>query len=60
MSRSWRGILDTRIAELEALRDRLSGCIGCGCLSLKACSMVNPSDVLAAQGPGAVRLRAPH
>ena len=61
LSRSWQGLLDTRIAELEALRDRLGGCIGCGCLSLKACAMVNPGDVLAAQGPGAVRLRpGPH
>ena len=61
LSRSWQGLLDTRIAELEALRDRLGGCIGCGCLSLKACAMVNPGDVLAAQGPGAVRLRPqPH
>ncbi len=59
LSRSWRGLLETRIAELEALRDRLTGCIGCGCLSLKACTMVNPGDVLAEQGPGAVRLRAP-
>ncbi len=58
LSRSWRGRLDTRIAELEALRDRLTGCIGCGCLSLRACSMLNPGDVLAGQGPGAVRLRS--
>jgi len=58
LSRSWRGLLDTRIAELEALRDRLTGCIGCGCLSLRSCSLMNPGDVLASQGPGAVRLRA--
>ena len=56
LSHSWRGILDTRIAELEALRDRLTGCIGCGCLSLRSCSLMNPGDVLAGQGPGAVRL----
>ncbi len=57
LSRSWHGLLDTRIAELEALRDRLTGCIGCGCLSLRSCSLMNPGDVLASQGPGAVRLR---
>jgi len=58
LSRSWSVVLDTRIAELEALRDRLTGCIGCGCLSLRACMLFNPGDVLAAQGPGAVRLQA--
>lgn len=57
LSRSWRGLLDTRIAALEALRDRLTGCIGCGCLSMRACAMLNPDDVLAAHGPGAVRLQ---
>jgi len=57
VSRSWRGLLDTRIGELEALRDQLTGCIGCGCLSLRACGLFNTGDVLAAEGPGAVRLR---
>lgn len=57
VSRSWRGVLDAKIAELEALRDRLSGCIGCGCLSLRVCGLVNTDDRLAAEGPGAVRLR---
>ena len=57
LSRSWRGLLDTRIAALEALRDRLAGCIGCGCLSMRSCGMLNPGDVLASQGPGAVRLQ---
>jgi len=57
LSHSWRALLDTRIDELEALRDRLTGCIGCGCLSLRSCTLMNPGDVLAGQGPGAVRLR---
>ena len=57
LSQSWRGLLDARIDELEALRDRLTGCIGCGCLSLRSCTLMNPGDVLAGQGPGAVRLR---
>ena len=57
LSRSWRSLLDTRIGGLEALRDRLTGCIGCGCLSLRACTLFNPGDVLASQGPGPVRLR---
>jgi MerR family transcriptional regulator, redox-sensitive transcriptional activator SoxR len=52
----WRQDLDDRIVHLERLRDNLAGCIGCGCLSLKTCALSNPGDVLAEQGPGAVRL----
>lgn len=52
LSRSWRPRLDAQIARIEALRDRLDECIGCGCLSLTACRLANPDDVLAAQGPG--------
>ncbi len=57
LSRSWRPRLDEQIRRIELLRDRLDGCIGCGCLSLRTCTLVNPGDVLADQGPGAVRLR---
>ena len=53
LSREWRRRLDEQIAELERLRDRLTSCIGCGCLSLKRCTLSNPDDVLAAEGPGA-------
>jgi MerR family redox-sensitive transcriptional activator SoxR len=53
LSASWRPQLDARIALLERLRDDLSGCIGCGCLSLAVCPLYNPGDVLAEQGPGA-------
>jgi MerR family redox-sensitive transcriptional activator SoxR len=52
LSRSWRPLLDRRIAELERVRDRLDSCIGCGCLSLRACQLSNPHDVAAAEGPG--------
>ena len=41
---------------LQRLRDNLADCIGCGCLSLRACALFNPDDVLSAQGPGPVRL----
>jgi MerR family redox-sensitive transcriptional activator SoxR len=58
-SRSWRRKLDARIDELERLRDRLSGCIGCGCLSLSTCGLLNPGDAVAAEGPGARLLRVP-
>ena len=53
LSRGWRPMLDARITELEALRDRLTSCIGCGCLSLRRCSLYNPDDMAAARGDGA-------
>jgi MerR family transcriptional regulator, redox-sensitive transcriptional activator SoxR len=53
LSRGWRDDLDRRIATLEALRDRLTTCIGCGCLSIDACSLLNPDDEAASAGPGA-------
>ncbi len=53
LSSSWRPQLDARIRLLERLRDDLSGCIGCGCLSLATCPLYNPDDVLASRGPGA-------
>jgi MerR family transcriptional regulator, redox-sensitive transcriptional activator SoxR len=52
-SRRWRDDLDRRIATLEALRDRLTTCIGCGCLSIDRCELLNPDDEAAATGPGA-------
>ncbi len=56
LSAGWRQDLDERILHLQRLRDNLAGCIGCGCLSLKACQLANPSDVLADHGPGAANL----
>lgn len=52
LSRSWRGRLDGRIRSLEQLRNDLTSCIGCGCLSLRTCSLYNPSDVVAIRGTG--------
>ncbi len=52
LSRSWKPLLDHRIAELERVRDRLSSCIGCGCLSLKVCRLSNPDDIAGTEGPG--------
>jgi MerR family redox-sensitive transcriptional activator SoxR len=57
LSKSWRGRLEQRIAELERLRDDLDTCIGCGCLSLQRCALYNHQDRLAATGPGARLLR---
>lgn len=58
LSRAWQRRLDDRIGLLERLRDRLDGCIGCGCLSMRQCALYNPDDMLAAQGSGPRRLLA--
>jgi MerR family redox-sensitive transcriptional activator SoxR len=52
LSALWRADLDRRIAQLVRLRDDLSGCIGCGCLSLDRCALYNPEDALAREGAG--------
>lgn len=52
LSRSWAPRIDHQIAMLERLRDRLSGCIGCGCLSLGVCKLLNPGDEACDRGPG--------
>jgi MerR family redox-sensitive transcriptional activator SoxR len=52
LSHSWRPQLDAQIAVLERLRDDLTSCIGCGCLSLKACALYNPDDAAATYGAG--------
>ena len=52
ISNTMRGLLDERIAVLIRMRDRLDGCIGCGCLSLKKCQLYNPEDRAAALGNG--------
>ncbi len=52
LSRAWRPRLDARITELEQLRDELTACIGCGCLSLRTCRLINRDDVAAADGAG--------
>jgi MerR family redox-sensitive transcriptional activator SoxR len=48
----WKGRIDRRIRELEVLRDSLTTCIGCGCLSLEHCRLANPGDRAAGMGPG--------
>ena len=52
LSSTWRSRLDDQIASLTRLRDDLTSCIGCGCLSLKACSLYNPGDLPATLGTG--------
>lgn len=52
LSSGWRPMLEGRIRALERLRDQLDSCIGCGCLSLTACSLQNPDDEAGDEGPG--------
>lgn len=58
MSAAWQKDLDQRIANLVQLRDHLGDCIGCGCLSLECCKLVNPKDKLSEQGSGPVRFES--
>ena len=58
LAANWGRTLDQRIAYLQKLRDSLSGCIGCGCLSMKNCPIYNADDKLARKGPGAVLLES--
>lgn len=55
-SRAWKRQLDARRRRLERLEQELTGCIGCGCLSMKACPVLNPDDALGATGSGPRRL----
>jgi MerR family transcriptional regulator, redox-sensitive transcriptional activator SoxR len=57
LSRGWRDDLDRQIATLQALRNRLTTCIGCGCLSIDACGLLNPDDEAGKIGPGAHYLK---
>ncbi len=52
LSARWHAELDDRIARLTKLRDQLTGCIGCGCLSMSDCPLRNPFDELAEEGAG--------
>lgn len=56
LSTTWQAVLNERIRKLENLRDSLSSCIGCGCLSLSNCPLYNPDDKLAEQGAGPIIL----
>lgn len=52
VSRSWTGRIDRQMADLQLLKTQLTSCIGCGCLSLRACALNNPDDEQAAVAPG--------
>lgn len=57
LSKGWQNQLEEKIHELTTLRDKMNGCIGCGCLSLKACPLYNPDDKLGREQSGAVLLK---
>lgn len=57
ISRAWAADLDRRITLMQRLKENLTGCIGCGCLSMDRCTILNPDDRLARRGTGPVRLR---
>jgi MerR family redox-sensitive transcriptional activator SoxR len=59
LSGTWQSRIDERIAELQRLRDGLTDCIGCGCLSLDRCAFANPGDRAARRGPGPSKWAAP-
>ncbi|MCT2591788.1 redox-sensitive transcriptional activator SoxR [Streptomyces sp. N2-109] len=59
VSEGWRSDLDERIRLMQQLRDNLTDCIGCGCLSIDVCVLTNPEDQLGHEGPGARRLAQP-
>ncbi|MFC0627371.1 redox-sensitive transcriptional activator SoxR [Kribbella deserti] len=60
LSKQWHAQLEARKAEIDRLQRELTGCIGCGCLSMKACYLLNPDDALAEEGTGAVRIAQDH
>ncbi|MFF8956228.1 redox-sensitive transcriptional activator SoxR [Streptomyces sp. NPDC014894] len=58
ISRRWAGLLEVRRREIEELQREITGCIGCGCLSLQRCGVLNPGDELGEAGAGPRRLSA--
>ncbi|WP_286346794.1 hypothetical protein [Frondihabitans sucicola] len=56
MSHAWNAHVESRIETLTRMRDQLSDCIGCGCLSLGTCSLLNPDDELGTDGTGPRRV----
>jgi MerR family redox-sensitive transcriptional activator SoxR len=53
VARAWQHRIDDEIAQLQVLRRNVTGCIGCGCLSLRTCRIYNPDDAAAERGAGA-------
>ncbi|CAH7123893.1 Redox-sensitive transcriptional activator SoxR [Vibrio chagasii] len=56
VAKKWQGQLDSKMAQIKSLQENLTGCIGCGCLSMQKCNLLNPDDILHDQGQGAQRI----
>ncbi|MEZ8693794.1 redox-sensitive transcriptional activator SoxR [Vibrio splendidus] len=56
VAKKWQGQLDSKMAQIKSLQENLTGCIGCGCLSMQKCHLLNPEDILYDQGQGAQRI----
>ncbi|UKJ63449.1 redox-sensitive transcriptional activator SoxR [Cellulosimicrobium cellulans] len=56
VAKLWNDELELRRTQIDHLQRELTGCIGCGCLSLKACRLLNPEDALGSDGPGPRRI----
>lgn len=56
VAKKWQIDLDNKMKQIQSLQENLTGCIGCGCLSMKKCHLLNPGDVLHEQGDGPQRL----
>jgi MerR family redox-sensitive transcriptional activator SoxR len=56
VAKKWQGQLDSKMAQIRSLQENLTGCIGCGCLSMQKCHLLNPEDILHDQGQGAQRI----
>ncbi|QUM84569.1 redox-sensitive transcriptional activator SoxR [Moritella sp. 36] len=56
VAKKWEKDLDNKMKKIASLRENLTGCIGCGCLSMKKCHLLNPDDILHENGDGAQRL----
>lgn len=52
VSGAWTARIDRQIADLEQLKTKLTGCVGCGCLSMRTCVLSNPDDIQSTAGPG--------
>ena len=56
VSQCWQEELDRRMRHLEQLRNDFTGCVGCGCMSIDRCPLINPNDVMGREGAGPRRL----
>lgn len=56
VAKKWQGQLDSKMAQIKSLQENLTGCIGCGCLSMQKCQLLNPEDILHDRGQGAQRI----